>query len=236
MELLYSTPVAKTIIQALTFIWAHLVQRGPSEGGQSHNTLFMMKSTLGIIYHFSMSWEYPKRLDDFLKTTYSWSEMGLEYQSRFCVFLLLLLLLLFQATEIVSASWVEVSLLVGLGLQNLWESRRCSLRKGQEESSSEKLKSENPRNDLLAEMIYFRDRRLNPSHFCIISQIHESKSWGRPSDWPRIGPPPLAVLRKVLANPFNFGCGEEAPQIYSPTKNLIEERSKSPKGTLKRCC
>lgn len=150
--------------------------------------------------------------------------------------ILFLLLLLLEATEIVSANWVEVSWLVGLGLQNLQESWRCRLRKGQEESSSEKLKSENPGNDLLAEMIYFRDRWWNPSHFCIISQIHEPKSWGRPSDWPRLGHPPLAVLRKVLANPFDLGCWEEAPRIYSPTKNLMEERSKSPKGTLKRWC
>lgn len=44
-------------------------------------------------------------------------------------------------------------LLVGLGHQNLQEGWRSRLRAGWEKSSSEKLESESPRNDLQAEMV-----------------------------------------------------------------------------------
>lgn len=79
MELLYSNPVVKTLIQTMLLIQAHCVQRKPSEKGQSHNASFTLESTLVINHCFSIRREDLKKLDIFSRSMHSLSEMGLEY-------------------------------------------------------------------------------------------------------------------------------------------------------------
>lgn len=160
---------------------------------KSYSRLFTMESTLGTTHHFSMRREYPKGWGDFLAVPHSWSEMGLECQLGLFV--------------------VVLSLLGRLALQNIQEGWRPRLRKGQEESSSEKLESENCRNYLWAEItglvrMPLQGWGLNSGHL-----MGGSKSWERTPDGPQWGCGPLAVLGKVSANPLDSGYWEEAPDF-----------------------
>lgn len=85
MELLYSNPVVKTVIQTVLLIQAHFVHGRPSERGQSRNASFTLESTLVINHCFSIRREDLKKLDVFCRFMHSLSEMGLEYcQNFFC--------------------------------------------------------------------------------------------------------------------------------------------------------
>lgn len=112
MELLYSNPVVKTVIQTVLLIQAHFVHGRPSERGQSRNASFTLESMLVINHCFSIRREDLKKLDVFCRFMHSLSEMGLEYCQNFFVIVVI-------SNGKVSAQ--TGNLLVGLDLHNLWE-------------------------------------------------------------------------------------------------------------------